>query len=563
MFRKVAALAVVVAVLVVGVAACAPKPEVIKETVVVTKEVPVEVTKVVEKVVTPTPTPLPPGGDVIIAMRGDTEPAILDAQIDCLKETGLIDSLMTDSLVCLDAKTMTFKPWLATDWEASEDGLTWTFHLRKDVKFQDGTPFNAEAVKYNIERILAPETASQEAASRLGPVTSVEVVDEYTVSITHEIPYAPLLDAFACLMEPMWSPTACEKYGLEEFPKHLVGTGPFIFKEHLPADHTTVVRNPDYNSPPACVDHTGPAYADSITIKWVAEEAVLAGIVKTGEAHIADLPTQYLPDYAGDPNYKLVAGHNPGSGMQWIMNSVRSPLDDIRVRKAIIHGVDKEAVNQILWDGNFPVCYGPMTPMTACYWKGAETMYPYDSDKANALLEEAGWKMNPATDIREKDGQPLKIRWTSTGRRPEIGEVVAEQLKKIGIDVTQEVIPWTVQIERCTVGDFDIVYERQRNTDPAFLDLMWNSRNAGPGGWAWTGFKDERLDELLDKASLEVDLDKRCDYYVEAQKIIMENALTLGGWAEALFWVLDDSVKGFELGSTVLFFQPYKIRIEE
>ncbi len=581
MFRKAVAL---VMVLVIGVTACAsPTPEVIKEEVIVEKEVPVtvevikevvvekkvvqtvEVEKevVVEKVVTATPMPAPAGGDVIIAMAGEAEPAVLDAQVHGIVETALLNSFLTDSLVCRDAKTGELKPWLVTDWETSEDGLMWTFYLRKDVKFQDGTPFNAEAVKYNLERILAPETMSVESAARLGPVKSVEVVDEYTVSITHENPFAPFLDAFAILKEPMWSPTALEKYGLEEFPEHLVGTGPFIFKEHVSGDHTTVVRNPDYNSPPACVDHTGPAYADSITWKWVAEEAVRAGIVKTGEAHIAYLPAQYVPDYEGDPNYKIVAGYNPGSGMQWVMNTGKSPLDDIKVRKAIIHAVDKEVIQQILFAGKLVISYGPMTPVTACYWEGAETMYPFDLDKANALLDEAGWEMNPSTGFREKDGQSLEIRWTSTSGREAFGEVVTEQLKRIGIGVAVESVPWTVQVERTANGDFEIVYERQRGTDPAFLYLMWSSKEAGPGGWAWTRFKDEKLDGLLDDANVETDQAKRCDYYVEAQKIIMENALTLGGWGEPNIWVMDESVKGFELGSMGVLYWPYGIRIEE
>lgn len=544
---KIAGLGVVLAALLVGVAACAPAPT--------PEATPTPVPEA-------TPTPVPPGGDMIIAVDGSSEPALLDVQIDPFDETGLIDSFLTDSLVCRDPKTMEIKPWLATDWEVSEDGLTWTFHLRKDVKFHDGTPFNAEAVKYNLERILAPETMSVEAAARLGPVKSVEVVDEYTVAITHERPYAPFLDSFSRLMEPMWSPTALEKYGYEEFPEHLVGTGPFIFKENVPKDHVTVVRNPDYNWAPACVDHTGPAYLDSFTFKWVTEEAVRGEIVKTGEVHIAELPPQYVSDYEGDPNYELVIGYQPGSGLQWVMNTAKAPLDDISVRQAILHAVDRESINQMLYAGKYLVSYGPVIPVTMCYWEGAETMYPYDLDKANELLEEAGWKMNPATGIREKDGQPLEVRWTAI-HHGEIGEALAAQLKEIGIDLKVEVVAGPVQIDMATRRDFNLMYERQRGIDPVFLDMIWNSKNSGAGGWAWTGFKDERLDELLDKSNEEPDPAKRCEQYVEVQKIIMENAATLGMFGQPQFYVLDKSVKGFELGPTAWIYYPYMLRIEK
>ena len=552
---KIAGLGVVLAALLVGVAACAPAPTPEATATPAPEATPTPVAEA-------TPTPVPVGGDMIIAVDGSSEPALLDVQIDPFDETGLIDSFLTDSLVCRDPKTMEIKPWLATDWEVSEDGLTWTFHLRKDVKFHDGTPFNAEAVKYNIERILAPETMSVEAAARLGPVKSVEVVDEYTVAITHERPYAPFLDSFSRLMEPMWSPTALEKYGYEEFPEHLVGTGPFIFKENVPKDHVTVVRNPDYNWAPACVDHTGPAYLDSFTFKWVTEEAVRGEIVKTGEVHIAELPPQYVSDYEGDPNYELVIGYQPGSGLQWVMNTAKAPLDDISVRQAILHAVDRESINQMLYAGRYLVSYGPVIPVTMCYWEGAETTYPYDLDAANELLEEAGWKMNPATGIREKDGQPLEVRWTAI-HHGEIGEALAAQLKEIGIDLKVEVVAGPVQIDMATRRDFNLMYERQRGIDPIFLDMIWNSKNSGAGGWAWTGFKDERLDELLDKSNEEADPAKRCEQYVEVQKIIMENAATLGMFGQPQFYVLDKSVKGFELGPTAWIYYPYMLRIEK
>jgi peptide/nickel transport system substrate-binding protein len=323
-----------------------------------------------------------------------------------------------------------------------------------------------------------------------------------------------------------------------------------------------VVRNPDYNWPPACVDHQGPAYLNSFTFKWVSEAAVRGGIVKTGEAHGADLPPQYVSDYEGDPNYQLVIGYQPGSGLQWVMNTTKPPLDDIRVRKAILHAVVREPINNMLYGGRYLISYGPVIPVTMCYWKGAETMYPYDLDKANALLEEAGWKMNPATGIREKDGQPLVVRWTAI-HHGEIGEALKAQLKHVGIDLKVEVVAGPVQIDMATRRDFDLMYERQRGNDPVFLDMMWNSKNSGPGGWAWTGFKDARLDELLDKANAEVDPDKRCEYYVEAQKIIMENALTLGMFGQPRFWVLSKKVKGFQLGPTAWMYYPYMLRLEE
>ena len=510
----------------------------------------------------PTPEEEPAaGGDLVIAMDGASEPALLDAQIDPFHETALIDSFLTDSLVCRDAN-QEIKPWLATDWEISDDNLTWTFHLREDVQFQDGTPFNAEAVKYNLERILAPETQSVEAAARLGSVKSVDVLDEYTVAVTHERAFAPFLDAHSSLFIPMWSPAALEKYGYDEFPQHLVGTGPFIFKENVPKDHITMVRNPDYNWAPACVDHEGPALLDSLTLKWVTEASVRAEIVKTGEAQVALLPPEHYAMYTDDPNYEVVIGYQPGSGMLWMMNSQKAPVDDILVRQAIMHAVDRDTINNVLYEGTYLVTYGPMAPNSACYWEGAETMYPYDPEQSRALLDEAGWTLNPNTGIREKDGQPLDIRWTAL-HHGEIGEVLKAQLQEVGINLIVEVVAAPMAVDMGFSRDFDLMYGRLRSDDPVFLYMHWHSRNSEPGGWAWTDFKDARLDQLLDDAGAVLDLDQRCEYYEEAQKIIMENAITVGILSEPKYYVVDKSVKGFQLGATALIYYPYMLRLED
>ena len=581
MLKKAAALAVVVTVLVAFAVSCTPTTQVVekivKETVVVEKEVPITVkeTVIVEKevavkeevivekevvvVVTATPEP---GGDMIIAMDGESEPALLDAQIDPYLEAGLISSFLTDSLVCRDPKTKEFKPWLAESWEVSDDNLVWTFHLREGVTFHDGTPWNAEAAKYNFDRILSPETMSVEAAARLGPVTSVEVVDEYTLQFTHEYPYGAFLDAFGILMEPMWSPKALAEYGLDDFANHLVGTGPFIFKENVPKDHVTVVKNPDYNWAPDCVDHDGPVNLESFTFKWVTEPAVRGGLMETGEVHGVSLPAQYVGNYADNPDYQLVVGYPGGTGLNYVMNTVKPPFDDVRVRKAVLHAVERQSMNQMLYDGLYLVSYGPNVPGSTCYWEGMEDMYPYDLDAANALLDEAGWVMNPATGIREKDGEPLSFRWTAL-HHEEIGEVLQAQLKMVGMDVKPEKVAGPVQIDMTTRRDFELMYERQRGTDPMYLELLFHSKEKAPGGWNWSGWSSERVDELFDMAQGEGDFDTRCGYLEEVQQIVMEDAVSLGIFGQPVFWVLDKSVKGFALGSLPNYYFPYNLEIEK
>ena len=173
-------------------------------------------------------------------------------------------------------------------------------------------------------------------------------------------------------------------------------------------------------------------------------------------------------------------------------------------------------------------------------------MYPHDSEKAIALLEEAGWVDSDGDGIREKDGQPLAFKWSAL-HHEEIGEAMQGQLRDVGMDLEVQLVAGPVQIDLVTNRAFDLMYERLNSGtgEPSYLHSMFHSSNYGEGGWAWTGFKDEKLDEVLDKAVVEADPDKRCEYYVEAQQMVMENALRLPMLGQARYWVIDNSVRNF------------------
>ena len=137
------------------------------------------------------------------------------------------------------------------------------------------------------------------------------------------------------------------------------------------------------------------------------------------------------------------------------------------------------------------------------------------------------------------------------------------QLQEVGINLIVEVVAAPMAVDMGFSRDFDLMYGRLRSDDPVFLYMHWHSRNSEPGGWAWTDFKDARLDQLLDDAGAVLDLDQRCEYYEEAQKIIMENAITVGILSEPKYYVVDKSVKGFQLGATALIYYPYMLRLED
>ncbi len=507
------------------------------------------------------------GGDLVIAFPANSEPASLDGQIDPYQPTWLFNSFVADPLVIL-SKEGTYEPALATAWTSNEDGTSWTFTLRDDVTFQDDTPFNAEAVKYNVERILAPETASAQMANDLGPIASVDVVDEFTVQFNYSEPWVTVLDAARRM--PIWSPTAAAQYSLADFDKHLVGTGPFILEEWLINDSIRFTKWEGYGGWNSIANHEGPAYLDSVTIKFIGEAAVLGSVVSTGDATIArELPSAYIEDYKDQDGFVFITGYQAGTGLQMVMNVRNAPLSLLEVRQALNYATDQAAVNELIFDGNYLESFGPLNTVHPCHWDGAMEMYEFDPAKAIELLEGVGYRDEDGDGIREAygidglaDGMPLTLRW-NTLHHQEIGEAVQAQWREIGVDLQVEVLPGPIQLERVNARDFDLMYERQRSPDPMILDMIWNSRWDEPGGWAWTGYVNEELNALVGQLRTVSDNAARCEIAHQAQQIILENAVMLPTLSQPVFYALNESVKDFELASEGNYFFLHNTYIEE
>jgi peptide/nickel transport system substrate-binding protein len=494
------------------------------------------------------------GGNLRIAFPASQEPASIDGQVDPYQSTWLFNSFISDPLVVLDSSGQCV-PALATSWETSADGKIWTFKLRDGVTFQDGSKFDAEAVKFNLERIADPKTASAQLKNDIGPFTKVEVLDPLTVRITYDTPWVTLLDAIR--RTPLWSPTAAQKFSVAEFQRNLVGTGPFRLSEWKQNDRLVFSRWDGYGGWSPIQVKKGPVALDTLTIRFIGEASVLGNIVKTGDADIGfALPPRVIEDYKDDKAYTFLSKDQSGTGLSMVMNTRKAPLGDIRVRQAILYTADQDAANEILYDGFYAKSEGPLNNNHPCFWDGASQMYKTDLKKASELLDAAGWKLPSGKTIREAsgvsgvaDGTPLRLRYTVLHHK-EIGEVLQQQMRKAGIDLVVEVVPGPVQLERVRNRDFEIMYERQRSPDPAILDQIWNSKWDVPGGWAWTGFKDAKLDETVGKLRSVGDFAARCEAAKEAQKIIMDNALMLPTLSDPVFVAYrTDKVKGFQMGS--------------
>ncbi len=477
------------------------------------------------------PTPIPPtpgpkpGGKIIYGLT--LAPSGIDPHVDASSELGIPLTSVYDTLVYQDLDG-SFVPGLAERWEVSADGLTYTFFLRRDVKFHDGTPFNAEAVQFNLERIANPETKSRKARGMLGPYDRTEIVDEYTVKVHFKQPYAPFLDSASQVYLGMASPAAVQKWGAD-YQLHQVGTGPFIFKEYVPNDHLTLVRNPDYAWAPEVYDHTGPAYLDEIEFRFYVDPAVRALALESGEADVmGEIPPQDAVRLEDNEAFTLYQVPIPGQPLQFFFNTEKPPTDDLRLRQALLYATDRQAIVNTIFQGYSPVAYGPLSAVTMGYNSAVKGRYAYDPALAADLLTQAGWSDSDGDGLRDKEGQPLVLQayLMTWGYLPEVGQMLQAQLRAVGVDVQTQTVAFPAAVEAAGKGEHHLAPMVFASSDPSVLNSTYLSANA-EGGFNWSKVRDAELDRLLNEGLSIIEPGQRADLYAQAQTRIMDLALVL------------------------------------
>lgn len=461
---------------------------------------------------TPTPSPAQVSGGTVTYAAG-ADPDNLDPANAESNPSEAVNRMMYENIAKFDPK-LKIVPGLATKWEQSKDGFTWTFYLRKGVKFHDGTPFNAEAVKVFFERMIGPEKPSR-AGLYVPFVNSVEIVDDYTVKINLKTPFAFFLNNLAHSASGIISPTALKTYG-KDISRRAVGTGPFKFVEWVHGDHLTMVRNDDYWG--------GKAYLDKIVVKTVKEDSARVMMLQSGDAQlIVRIPSEDIPRLEKDPNIKLDSTET--LRVLYIgINCSKKPFTDVRVRQALNYAVDKEAIVKSLYQGRALVSAGIVPPLATGFFsvKG----YPYDPEKAKKLLAEAGYPK----------GFKAKL-WSPQGRYPkdfEMAQAVQQQLKKVGIDCTLDTMEWAVYLaatrkppeenesELFLLGWAPSTAEARWILYPLYTTEQWV-----PQGNNRSFYSNKEFDDLVNKftrATSKAEMDK---YLKAAQELLVKEAASI------------------------------------
>jgi peptide/nickel transport system substrate-binding protein len=451
-------------------------------------------------------------------------PSGIDPHIHASNELGIPLSNVYDTLVFQDPASGEFVPGLATEWSVSADGLVYTFSLRKDVKFHDGTRFNAAAVQANLERVVDPNTGSQKARFMLGSFERAEVIDDYTVAIHLAAPYAPLLDSLSQVYLGMASPDALAEWGTSDYQFHQVGTGPYTFVEYVPGDHLTLARNPEYRWGPAFLDTAESEGVDEIVFRFYEDAATRAIALESGQADVmGEIPPQDARRLAEDDRFVLHPVAIPGQPLQLFINTTRPPTDELAVRRALITATDRATIVATIFGSWSPVAYAPLSAASKGYVADLEDWYPYDPQHARTLLEDAGWSDGDGDGVRERDGLSLRLDlyYMSWGMVPEVIQMLESAWSAVGVEVNAQLVSYPAALEAAANGEHHVMPFNLFGTDPSLLNNFYTTG----AGFNWSKVADPELDRWLEEAAEAADPAARLDFYRKAQTRIMEQAL--------------------------------------
>jgi len=467
------------------------------------------------------------GGELVFAFDGASITQFaLDPHKSAFAPHARIIRSIYDSLVVL-LPGHRFGPWLAKSWEVSADGLSYTFHLRDDVKFHDGTRFDAAAVKYNLDRIKEPKGAYY-ALSDIGSYQSSKVIDDFTVQVQFARPYAAFLANLSKPSLGIVSPAAAEKFG-EAFTLNPVGTGPFKFKSLTPGTEIALERNPDYRWQAEGAAHAGPAWLERLTFKNVPEEGTRVAVLENGQAGAVDLiPPQNLVQLRRSPKFHLVERELLNHNYSLYLNINRAPWNDARVRQAFKLSLDIDTAVKTIYLGTATRAWAPLSPSILGYDKSLEGSWKPDRAAAIRILDELGWK--PGSDgVRVKDGQRLAISFLDTQgnreKRLDLITVFRRQLRDTGFELRVDNVPAGSYLEKASSGSFDLVAGSLFAPDPDVLRRIYAADKSSP----LAVFKgtDPELSRLLLAGSEALQQEERVKSYAQAQRLIVEKTYSI------------------------------------
>jgi peptide/nickel transport system substrate-binding protein len=487
--------------------------------------------------VAPAQAQTPPG---VLVVGQIAEPKALDpAAVTAVNDFRILMNVY-DGLVRYKSGTLEVEPSLATGWEISEDGTEYTFTLREGVTFHDGSAFDAEAVKFNFDRMLKEDhpyhdTGPFPLAFFFSAVEEVSVVDPMTVSFKLNAPYAPFLSNLAYPTGLIVSPAAVEQHGAD-FGRNPSGTGPFKFAEWRSNEAVVVEANPDY--------WDGAPGTQAVVFRPITDANTRTAEMLAGGIDVmVEVPPVALSEFQGD-GFTVLEQAGPHVWFL-ILNAKEGPFADKKVRQAANYAVNKTALVEEVLEGTAEVAAGPTPPAFAWAYNQALEPYPYDPEKAKALLAEAG-----------AEGAELTFYVTEGGSGMldpiAMGTAIQADLEAVGFDVKIETYEWNTflgQVNPGLEGKADMAEMAWMTNDPDTLPYLALRTDAWPekGGFNSGYYSNPEVDKLLEAARVATDQGERAKLYQQMQEIVQDDApwVFVANWKQNA--VTNDRVENFAL----------------
>ena len=459
------------------------------------------------------------GGSLIRAMT--SEPSQIDPQGAPSSGLSLVMPYIFDTLVVRDLDN-SVHPLLAASWDVSDDGKEITFKLKEGVTFHDGTPLNAEAVQYTFERFKEVGTRSP-IYGGVSQIGTVEALDDLTVRFTFDEPAANFWSTISMPYAGIISPDSA-KAADESGEGHLVGTGPFVLESWAVGQELVLRHNADYEWGPPIVENQQAPYLDTLVYKVIPDATTQISALEAGEVNVV---------FINQPSHKLKLEKDETVQLQEALmddlvylgfNAQKAPFNEVAVRQALSHAVDKAAIVSVALGGLgeqafslLPPGYPGFEPALKEYELG------YDPEKSKTLLMEAGFEQQ-GDGTWERDGEVLEGLLLTSTRAPNeaIATLLQSQLKAIGVPVEIQQLDSRAVMAATSEGAFDLLLWRYGWNDPDALNIFLSSPRIGTTNRV--GYGNPEFDALVDKGAHELDEETRINLYIDAQKIALQDA---------------------------------------
>jgi peptide/nickel transport system substrate-binding protein len=459
------------------------------------------------------------GGTFVRAMT--SEPASIDPQGAATSGLSLVAPYLFDTLVTRDVDNK-LVPVLAESWHTSDDGKAITLKLKSGVTFQDGTPFNAQAVQFTFKRFKETGTKSP-IYDGVKRIEDIQVIDDLTVRFTFKEPTANFWSTLTMPYAGIISPDSARKV-TETGKGNLIGTGAFILAEWKAGQSLTLKRNPDYRWGAPITQNRAAPYLDALVFKVIPDAATQLAALQTGDvdAIFVNQP-DHIAKLRNTPTIQLIETEL-NSLIYLAFNCKKPPFNDARVRQALSRAINKEEIIQVALGGIGKRASTYLPPTLLGYDAALESYeIKYDTKRAQAELQALGF-IQSANGTWEKDGQALKGLLLTSNRAPNdaIAALIQAQFKAIGVPIEIQQLDSKAVADATATGKFDFLLYRYDWNDPDALNIYLGSDRIGTTNRA--AYSNPAVDQLLAQGVSELDQTKRIQIYSQAQKLIMQDA---------------------------------------